>query len=77
MMARVSSHASAELIDIRLLRCFDALMGDRSVSHVARRLNISQPSMSARGDHPEHHIVCTTGCERNDDADASRRIRLS
>jgi hypothetical protein len=31
-MARVNSHASAELIDIRLLRCFDALRADRSVS---------------------------------------------
>jgi hypothetical protein len=31
-MARVNLHASAELIDIRLLRCFDALRADRSVS---------------------------------------------
>lgn len=45
-MARVKADATADRIDIRLLRCFDALMADRSVSHAARRLNISQPSMS-------------------------------
>jgi DNA-binding transcriptional LysR family regulator len=45
-MAHNASDAAADAIDIRLLRCFDALMTDRSVSRAARRLNISQPSMS-------------------------------
>ena len=35
-----------ETIDLRLLRCFDALMADRSVSRAAQRMNISQPAMS-------------------------------
>jgi DNA-binding transcriptional LysR family regulator len=37
---------SADTIDLRLLRCFDALMADRSVSRAAQRMNISQPAMS-------------------------------
>ena len=36
----------AGTIDLRLLRCFDALMADRSVSRAAQRMNISQPAMS-------------------------------
>ena len=36
----------ADTIDLRLLRCFDALMVDRSVSRAAQRMNISQPAMS-------------------------------
>jgi DNA-binding transcriptional LysR family regulator len=35
-----------EEIDLRLLRCFAALMADRSVSRAAQRMNISQPAMS-------------------------------
>jgi DNA-binding transcriptional LysR family regulator len=35
-----------DTIDLRLLRCFDALMADRSVSRAAQRMNISQPAMS-------------------------------
>ena len=35
-----------ETLDLRLLRCFDALMADRSVSRAAQRMNISQPAMS-------------------------------
>ena len=38
--------AAAGSIDLRLLRCFDALMADRSVSLAARRLNVTQPAMS-------------------------------
>ena len=34
------------LFDLRLLRCFEALMAERSVSRAARRLNLSQPAMS-------------------------------
>lgn len=33
-------------IDLRLLRCFDALMGERSVSRAAERMNTTQPAMS-------------------------------
>lgn len=33
-------------IDLRLLRCLDALLAERSVSRAAQRLNISQPAMS-------------------------------
>lgn len=33
-------------IDIHLLRCFEALMDERSVSRAAERMHISQPAMS-------------------------------
>jgi DNA-binding transcriptional LysR family regulator len=33
-------------IDLRLLRCFDALMAERNVSRAAQRVNLSQPAMS-------------------------------
>ena len=33
-------------IDLHLLVCFDALMTDRSVTHAAHRMNLSQPAMS-------------------------------
>lgn len=35
-----------DTMDLRLLRCFDALMAERSVSRAAQRMNISQPAMS-------------------------------
>ena len=34
------------MFDMRLLRCFEALMAERSVSRAAQRLNLSQPAMS-------------------------------
>lgn len=33
-------------IDIKLLRCFEALMDERSVSRAAERMHVSQPAMS-------------------------------
>jgi DNA-binding transcriptional LysR family regulator len=35
-----------ETVDLRLLRCFDVLMAERSVSRAAQRMNLSQPAMS-------------------------------
>lgn len=35
-----------EGLDLRMLRCLDALLAERSVSRAAQRLNISQPAMS-------------------------------
>ena len=32
--------------DLQLLRCFEALLTERSVSRAAQRLNLSQPAMS-------------------------------
>lgn len=40
------AQAPANPIDLRLLRCFAALMADRGVSLAARRLDMSQPAMS-------------------------------
>ena len=33
-------------IDTHLLRCFEALMDERSVSRAAERMHVSQPAMS-------------------------------
>jgi DNA-binding transcriptional LysR family regulator len=33
-------------VDYHLLRCFDALLRDKSVSKAARRVGLSQPAMS-------------------------------
>jgi len=35
-----------ETVDLRLLRCFDVLMTERSVSRAAQQMNLSQPAMS-------------------------------
>ena len=33
-------------LDVHLLRCFDALMAELSVSRAAEQMNLSQPAMS-------------------------------
>lgn len=45
-MSEIDDANTGRNFDLQLLRCFEALMSERSVSRAATKLNLSQPAMS-------------------------------